>query len=290
MLPLSYYDVSRWFTLTIDPVTGFPCLVIFSDIFDLLPGPCKPEIIQIYRKQLMLNEESFPFEYRLGEKFGFGNSITRIGVTDKTTTYRLNLPVLRKQTNEPCSNCADKSNSYICYRCYGTKKETYLAWEEAFALSASLGILTNMLWLVQTSDRKTDIQEKQIFTITILTEKGMHGGSLGGHFSPFFINFLKTFEEGCSFDKAVKAMTKVYTYMYGSQNIGFEKHSFRAWQSLPGNLMLDVPGDACGIHPSSCAGEISKDRGIEWSCHNVDSPLQQLTLLTGLAAMCDMAG
>ena len=54
-----------------------------------------------------------------------------------------------------------------------------------------------------------------------------------------------------------------------------------------GRLIMNCPGDACGIHPENWYEE--NDKGYEFNCHNVDSPMQQITLLAGLAALHDEA-
>ena len=52
--------------------------------------------------------------------------------------------------------------------------------------------------------------------------------------------------------------------------------------------MFDCPGNACGIHPTEV--DLRYDLGgYEFSCHNVDSPAQQMALIVGLAALHDMA-
>lgn len=51
--------------------------------------------------------------------------------------------------------------------------------------------------------------------------------------------------------------------------------------------MLNCPGNACGIHPVIHWEE--GENGYKFSCHNVDTPMQQLTLLAGLATLHDKA-
>ena len=53
-------------------------------------------------------------------------------------------------------------------------------------------------------------------------------------------------------------------------------------------LFLRVPGDACEIGVDG-SGVPWGDEGVGMPSHNVDTPIQQLTLLTGIAAFHDMA-
>ncbi len=82
-------------------------------------------------------------------------------------------------------------------------------------------------------------------------------------------------------------MKKCWDRLFGLKD--YDKWSFRVSVG-DGFITIDCPGNACGIHPDHNAGlRIEKDEGYEFTCHNVDSPAQQLTLLAGLAALHDKA-
>jgi hypothetical protein len=76
--------------------------------------------------------------------------------------------------------------------------------------------------------------------------------------------------------------------------IPLPKHNLEAFQlsasfKLKGRgfFHLDCPGNACGLDPSDHPESLIK--GYEFCPHNTDTPKQQLTLLTGLAAICTLA-
>lgn len=295
---LNYEDIARWFTLTINAKSGFPCIRIYDDVLANLKT-FRPEVVASIRTNLGLSELRFVYQEKPDETFGFGNGLRRIDSDlAEQTTYELNLPVINKFTNEVCKECkgTKKANwgSYCPY-CSGSGREHTIVWDEAFALSASIAMLAEMLEFACGEQRLKPPDEKQLLILNFYVAKGMHGGSIGGRFSPHFISKLKSYGDGAHFDVASEAMIKVYRHMWKSRrpnkkDYDYDKSRTKAWQNLPGNLLLDVPGDACGIHPSPHVYEIRNEEGIEFTCHNVDSPLQQLTLLTGLAAMCDMVG
>ena len=88
----------------------------------------------------------------------------------------------------------------------------------------------------------------------------------------------------------IEAMIKTWQKMFPTKKVDkYDRYSFRASVDYEnGWLNVSCPGDACGLNPAnSCGGE--DGRGYEFSCHNVDSPMQQLTLIAGLAALCDKA-
>lgn len=291
---LHYENIARWFTLTVDAESGFPGIRIYDDVLAKL-NTFKPEIIASIRKNLGLSKLAFPYQDKPGETFGFGNGIRRVGSLNEQTTYQFILPVIHRYTDKPCQECGGVKNS-DCHYCSGSGKDSIVLWEEAFALSASISLMVSLLEFAceitrpQVPDRK-----KQILTVHTFTDRGMNGGSLGGSFSPYFVNFLKSHGEDASYDYAAAVMLRAYRHMWQTPipkkgSLDFVEYGIRAGQNLRGNLMLDVPGDACGIHPSPYVHEIPEGEGVEFTCHNVDSPLQQLTLLTGLAAMCDLVG
>ena len=76
-----------------------------------------------------------------------------------------------------------------------------------------------------------------------------------------------------------KGNEKKFKEMYGG--------SFEVRFSLPKWVKMDCPGDACGLDPDS--DDPGLDKGYTLSSHNTDTPLQQLTLLIGVARMHELA-
>jgi len=112
----------------------------------------------------------------------------------------------------------------------------------------------------------------------------MHGGSLSGLYSIPLVKWMSE-KVGRNIPEMVGAMSTAYEHMLGP---GSAKYGpFRASVDYEGGwLNVYCPGDACGLNPDSNGLE-GDGRGYEFSCHNVDSPAQQLTLLAGLAALHD---
>jgi hypothetical protein len=294
MMMLNRENMPRWYTLTVEAESGFPCVRIYDDILKGLPT-FRPEIIAHVRQEIHLDEKTFPYQDRPAETFGFGNSLQQIGSANGQTTYRLNLPIIRRNTDETCEECngTKERHGCDCHYCSATGRKSVIDWKEALALSASMVVFMELLESAHETLRDHTPNEQQILTLNLMVRLGQHGGSLYGRYSPHFIKFLKSYGEDVDFELAKKAMKRVNRYMWQSrkpEDDHYDMFRMRAWQNLPGNLILDVPGDACGIHPSPFVHDIPDGEGDEFTCHNVDSSLQQLTLVTGLAAMCDMIG
>lgn len=79
-------------------------------------------------------------------------------------------------------------------------------------------------------------------------------------------------------------MRIAYQQLHGHPLGEFDKDATNARVREQGRLSLNCPGDRCGliVHQSSCRPGV----GYEMFDHNLDSPTQVLTLLTGLAALC----
>ena len=117
----------------------------------------------------------------------------------------------------------------------------------------------------------------------------MHGGSLGGEYSIPFVKWLATLFGTNSIPEMVKAMKIAYNRMLGLHK--FDQFHFLASVDYEsGWLNVSCPGNACGLNPIHGAGyDMKRGLGYEFDCHNVDTPMQQITLLAGLAALHDRA-
>ena len=126
------------------------------------------------------------------------------------------------------------------------------------------------------------------------TYKEAHGGSLYGEFSKAIVSWMKNIGsvEVESFLNFLKIrMIKAYGKMYGcklDKMEVFDAYDFKMMMKN-GRIIMDCPGDACGVHPSEDYWDDKEETGYKFSCHNVDNPMQQLTFLAGLAALHDKA-
>jgi len=129
----------------------------------------------------------------------------------------------------------------------------------------------------------------QLLTVETITHNDMHGGSLGGMYSVPLTSWLASKVTDLPerhvyvIPEMEKAMKTAYYHMLSRGPL--DDHSFSAHIAYRGGwLNVSCPGNACGLHPSHSRSP-DEGRGYEFSCHNVDSPAQQFTLLAGLAAL-----
>lgn len=157
-------------------------------------------------------------------------------------------------------------------------------WKSAYRVSASLAILFQMLYLYEDELSGSDFQ---LLTIDLLgVDEGIYGGSLSVTISPTLKKWLSRFPDNYDHLEIKEAMVSAHCRMAGPL-LPYQEHDFRAWVRKPYWINLSVPGNACGLDPSGYYEE--EGRGFKMLPHNTDTPIQQLSLLAGLAKMYQLA-
>jgi hypothetical protein len=220
--------------------------------------------------------------------FGFDLAWKHLDTGDEFVRFSIPIPQVKFPGRKNCSYCRGTGkHPHVhlekCPSCKGTKKDHDYRWNKVYAISATFTLFSIFS---RYTDVVTTCKFPQLLTVQTMTELGQHGGSLGGEYSRTLCSWLASFPENSSLPEMEEAMLFAHKRMKGLSD--WDKHSFRA--RLPyGNGWLNVgsPGDACGLHPSR--GSVDIGEGYQFSCHNVDSAMQQITLLSGLAALHDKA-
>jgi hypothetical protein len=235
------------------------------------------EVLEDMRKEHNLGE-FMPFG---NEYFGFEKSLKKGKTEGDFTEFNIEIPILRKPTSEICKHCngtgENKDLEMVCSWCEGGTFGIFYDWRSLSAVSASLHILTSM---TEIFEKKTSAKSCQLLSLQVYCGKGTGGFPMSGSYGIDFCNWLASFPGHYRFNQATDAMREVYGYIFNSKMEYWDFHAYvdeNAW------IIIDCPGDACGLHPSD--GYWKPGRGREFSCHNLDSPMQQLTLLTGLAVL-----
>lgn len=121
--------------------------------------------------------------------FGFDSAL----VFEKKDDFRFflaRLPEIRKQTGSRCKSCeGTKKDQFLgnreCLDCRGTGKGVTYDHKPAFALSASLNLFFRVAYFV---DNRVSSKLPQLFTVRLITKRGMHGAELGGVYGIEFVN------------------------------------------------------------------------------------------------------
>lgn len=238
-------------------------------------------------------KEQFKFNNFIGNfegNFGFDNAFILTGEKENFVEFIVKIPKVKKWTNEDCSYCYGSGKEIFvdsrrdCYRCEGTGKERIIDWHPAYAISASFSIFTTLARFPRV---ETSAPFPQLIIINTMIGMGLHGGSLGGEYSAPFVKWLSSLSG--SIPPMVDAMKISYNRMLGLHK--FDQFDFRASIDYEnGWLNVSCPGNACGLNPVHGSGyDMERGLGYEFDCHNVDTSVQQITLLAGLGALNDRA-
>lgn len=233
------------------------------------------------------------FSGSLDGNIGFDDYFIFEGIKEDFAEFSANIPLIKKYSGKKCGDCNGSGKDQLredeCLRCMGTGKEWFYDWKLAFTVSASF---TTILTWVRFPQKETSCPIPQLMTVETITEDDMHGGSLWGEYSVELCNWMRSLylqnKDRYEITEMVEAMRITHKRMFGKIN-KFDEHQIWA-RVASGNGWLNVSchGDACGLHPADDYGP-REGRGYKFSCHNVDNPMQQLTLLAGLAALHDKA-
>jgi hypothetical protein len=222
------------------------------------------------------------FDDRYEATFGFapGLTIDRVG---EVVFFRAVVPTIKHRLNQPCKACdgtgKDRFLSGQCVHCFGDRHEVEYKWNVSYATSANLNLLLMRLGI---SEGEVIQDRDQLLTLVLHTGQGLYGGALGGIYSRRLVDWLA--KRSGEIPEMVAAMKSSWEKMFGQEKY---RERFRASVDYEGGwLNTDCPGNACGLNPSSHG--VRKNEGYQFSCHNTDSPAQQLCLIAGLAALHDL--
>lgn len=250
--------------------------------------------------------------------FGFNSAFKRMGTKDDFAVFSAPIPVVQKVAEKVCPLCGgDKKSLFgrcarcmgkgkldeVCPECLGKKedesgfnclycggegKKTYFDWKPVFAISASFTLFFQLAVFKMKKQEAVSSRFPQLILVDTITQQGSHGGSLDGTYSIQLAKWLSSFESNTEISEMTEAMVRAWEKMFRKVD-EYDRHDFYAKVANEnGWLNVSCSGDRCGLHPADSWGP-ERGRGYKFSCHNVDSPMQQLTLLAGLAALCDRA-
>jgi len=222
-----------------------------------------------------------------GNSFGFNNTLQKINEAGEYLEFQVSLPQIKIPTCFECQECAGTGKEIDgyregdkCLRCDGEGIRSVYDWRSAYTVTSSLGLLFTVLDF----DEETSAKESQDVTISVIARHGDHGSSIDGYFGVDFLDYISSnpFElKRVILKNVLEAMASSQEKMF-LDGLAHARGEIRVDHSSS-SIGLTVPGDACGINTGF--HERRPGEGREFTCHNVDSPLQALTLLAGLASL-----
>lgn len=252
-------DYPCWYELSWNKDNMAIVLRLHNDFIQVFQPPAPDSrFITRLSNELKLGE----FKNDFDGDIGFDGILKRLEGDGEFSEFALSLPNMRRETE--------------------AGKGYHLDATLAYAASASLSAYMPFLELCE---EDTSSKTPQLLTIETTTRMGMHGGSFDANVSVALRRWLEQYSGTNTIPEAVSVMMQAYNRMLGLRN--FDKPYFDVYIWENGGLNLSCPGNACGLNPLHSG--IIGGRGYKLACHNVDNPEQQLTLIAGLAAICDRA-
>lgn len=271
---LTHQTLPCWSKLLWTPDPAAISILIHEDIIPIIDALTD----QDPRIKYFMQYGSF---IREPERWGINGSLIRTPKTeDGFFEFRAALPRVKKFKEDICRECNGKCEDELefkCFRCYGTGHEVYFDRIPVHAISASLTILTDFINHFP-PEQNTSSKQVQLTAPTVhILDRAF---PLGGNCSIEFAQWLNSHKDS-ELVEPTQAVKTAWRMMMGEAD-DFTDWHLQAMTHDDGRLRISCPGDACEIFCDPMRSE--KGRGHTFADHNMDSPIQQLTLLAGLAA------
>jgi hypothetical protein len=225
--------------------------------------------------------------------YGFDGCIKkRISEKDEFIIFSAQIPFVQTFTEEECFSC-DGTKIFCgspCQFCDGTGKESRTDTLSAYRISASLKFL--LMASSELVPLLSNQRELQLVHLELTTIIGTYGGDIHGFLSKTLVLWLKGYDREKFYEqvasKILQNMQETYKTLFPVYR-SMEVFEHRVLLNEEGNsalIHIDCPGNACGLDPNQSI--YKENEGYQIGGHNVDSPVQQLQLLVGLATLCEL--
>jgi len=286
---IKYSTLPCWYELSYDVAKKALILRIHQDFATQIEQSVMPNtrLVDLFLQDFGFNT----YQSRLNADFGFDSCCQYAGIDeDQFTNFIIPIPQIVTFSHELCADCygtgKDKKRGYDnerCLSCRGTgEQRNDHNWQTARAISATLNFFLLRASLIDTN---TSARRPQLATIQTVCAVGQHGGELGGDLSIPLMNWLKSVPRDQIFPSVIDTMKTAWYKMFRST---VENCEIQAYVHGGGRITIDCPGDRTGIF--ICQTErLQSEHGNKFTSHDVDTCAQQITLLVGLASLCDLA-
>ena len=246
-------------------------------------------------------------------KFGFNNCGNVVkNFDDRLIRVDFQLKPLYSfgNTCQECSGLGEKDERR-CFYCNGSGKKVIENKTQAFAITNTLSLLffafdcyPSLIIDNDSANKMVDHWPDQWYMIRSNCERGSYGHAVGGVQSPKFTNALKSYyeqkvKEGVETFKdryldcelATKDMVNTHRFLTNESKESSFFGNIMAVVRKSGGFYLETEGqNGCTISTESTGMKnywYRNDDSQSIGCHNLDSALQQLVLLIGLARLSE---
>lgn len=263
---LKHEDTKRWFALSFEE--GKPPAIQVS-----IWEPCVDRLSEIsgmyqeipeYRKVWGFKA----FEPNLRKGFGFDGAMNTVGMNDGYLIIRA--PLLPKQSTTT-----------------------------AVSMGILLGILKFYPFVLKDHFKEEALADRRYWQLMelesdVTSDANWHSAPLGGVIAPILADWVESvYKNRPRLEEVEEAMWIAWNAM-SDFRVKKEKGSpnpyphFSSRLGEKGSFFLSCLGNACDISTTDW-WDRREGSGHDLGCHNLDTPVQQLSLLAGLAALHDIA-
>jgi hypothetical protein len=286
------YHLPAWCKLGFDPNKPAILFRIHKDFIQNELRKIKPSspIIQDFQSRLPhIGEFKLAFE----NEFGFDGVFRRkekLGPKNDSLFYEYTITIPNLRNTETCYLCNGirMVGGTHCRSCGGKGLVSRLNWNNAHQVVATLASVSADFSCPEEANYTGD--ESQLLTFASVYAEGSCGSSINALFSKRLCEWMRERGEG-KIPEVEDAMALAWARMNNGSIEESDRRRIEAVIDTPeGWLNISCPGQGCGLYPSQGFKDYNGDViGAEFKPHNVDTPMQQLTLLAGLAALYQLA-
>lgn len=168
-------------------------------------------------------------------------------------------------------------------------------WKKLDEISASISDLSVAISLFESKGEEfKDHQFLSLDCVIVKSQDYLNGGSFSFFYSKEVLDFAATiwgdnWIESEKYLAILNCMKKIYAHVAGKKYFYMMRDDFHIGQhqANPRWPTFRVPGDCACISPEQHS--FDEDYGARYSPHNVDSKIQQLSLLVGVIKLANMA-
>ncbi|MEN9613737.1 MAG: hypothetical protein RLZZ347_44 [Candidatus Parcubacteria bacterium] len=223
-----------------------------------------------------------------GDTFGFNRALIkqprRNG--DPFVEYWAKIPTVCFETHEVCRDCSGTKRRFCdkCYACRGSGKQRDYDFTDAFVLQTSLALLLSLLSVPPQIDLDTD--GWQTLSVECGAESGNSKSGVWGEMGPPLVDHLKGLSKS-SRDALITEVSQAMMIAHATMmHESSDPHAFHKSLDDRG-IHISCPGNATGID-GAFEPNHSGPYGMRFSPHNVDSPIQGLSLIAGIAKLSEL--
>jgi hypothetical protein len=225
--------------------------------------------------EMFKGAEEWPISKHYTEKFGMGPV-----VSDPDTGFGFGETVFQRVDDSGTGEYITLSRQ-LPRILIGRGKTENVDHDAGKRFTRTLGLMLEVLSIVEDLPI-TDRMQYATYQV-VFANRDMHAYPLSGEFSPELVQALAS-QGGDDLPAIKQAMQQAFIAMYPKQ-IG----NFRASSRPDGRFHLSVPGDCACLGVDGNWDGSGGERGYEFGSHNVDTSIQQLSLLVGTITLAESA-